>query len=428
MSWRDGIHLVRLRRNVRLSIRALARRRWRTLLAASSLSIGIAAVVLLAGAGGGAERAFAEALEEMGKNLLAVSPERGESGALRGAGRQVETLTLDDWRALSSQVDGALRAAPIAMRQLEVRHGKRTLSTTVFGTTPEFQLTNNQRLAAGRFLDRDDVDLVAFAPLRGNQARVAVIGSHVVRELFAGEQPLGERLQVAGTPFVVIGILEEKGTDPTGAEQDNRILIPIRAAQRRLMNVDYLDRIFVQAVSKEALSPVAERIRALLRARHDLDEASTDTASSDDFTVRTQAALLETLEQADRSFSVLVGGLAALTLGLASIGLLAVSLLSVKERQGEIGLRLAVGARPLHVLLQFLTETAMVAVLGAAFGLLAGGCGIIVGERLLGWRLALTWQAAAYPFLLSLGIALVFGAYPALRAARLDPIVALRSQ
>ncbi len=401
---------MRLRRNLQLSLRALTRHPWRTLLAASSLSIGIAAVVLLAGAGGGAEREFQEALEEMGKNLLAVSPERGESGPLRGSGRQVETLTLADWRAITGEPT-VERAAPIAMRQLEVRHGKRTLSSTVFGTTPEFRLTNNQRLAAGRFLDRGDV---------ADHARVAVIGAHLVRELFAGEQPLGERMLVAGMPFVVIGILEEKGTDPTGAEQDNRILVPVLTAQRRLLNVDYLDRIFVQAVSKEALGVAEAKIRALLRARHD--------ASSDDFTVRTQAALLETLEQTDRSFSLLVGGLAALTLGLASIGLLAVSLLSVKGRQGEIGLRLAVGARPRHVFVQFLAETGVVAVLGAAFGLLAGGCGIIVGERLLGWRLALTWQAAVYPFLISLGIAIVFGAYPALRAARLDPIVALRSQ
>ncbi len=415
---------MRLRRGLRLPIAALARHRWRTLLTASSLSIGIAAVVMLLGAGGGAERAFRQALEEMGKNLLAVSPERGESGALRGAGRLVETLTLADWRAISDQLSSVERAAPLVMQQLDLRHGKRTLSSTVFGTTPEFQLTNNQRLAAGRFLDHGDVD---------DLARVAVIGAHVVRELFAGEQPLGERLLVAGVPFIVVGVLREKGTDPTGAEQDNRILLPIRTAQRRLMDrsvvgPDYLDRIFVQAVSQEALGRAEEAVRALLRARHESAQVSSATASSDDFTVRTQAALLATLDDTDRSFSLLIGGLAALTLGLASVGLLAVSLLSVKERHAEIGLRLAVGALPSQVFLQFLAEAKVVAVLGAAAGLLAGGSGIIVGERLIGWRLALTWQAAVYPFLISLGIAVVFGAYPALRAARLDPIVALRSQ
>ena len=408
---------MRWRRNVGLSIRALARSRRRTLLAASSLAIGMAAVVLLIGVGGGAERAFQRALEEMGRNLLAVSPERTEAGAPRGAGRQVETLTLDDWRAISSEVDGVLRAAPIAMRQLEARHGKRILATTVFGTTPEFQLTNNQRLAAGRFLDHGDVD---------DRGRVAVIGAHLVRELFAGELPLGERLQVAGMPFIVVGTLEEKGTDPTGAEQDNRILVPIGTAQRRLMDVDYLDRIFVQAVSKQALEPVAERVRGLLRKRHGTSEVG-DTTLSEDFTIRDQAALLEALDDANRSFSLLVGGLAALTLGLASVGLLAVSLLSVRERHAEIGLRLAVGARPRDVLLQFLAETAMIAGLGAAGGLLAGASGIIAGEGLLGWRLAMTWQAAVYPFVISLGIAAFAGAYPALRAARLDPIVALRA-
>lgn len=411
-----GRSQTRLRRGVGLSIRSLARHRWRTLLSASSLSIGIAALVVLLGAGGGAERAFREAIEEMGKNLLAVGPELEESSALRGAGRPVETLTLADWRAITgpgAAVTGVARAAPIAMRQLELRHGKRTLSSTVFGTTPEFRWTNNQQLAAGRFLDHGDVE---------DFGRVAVIGAEVARELFFGEQPLGQRLLVAGAPFIVVGVLREKGTDPTGAEQDNRILVPILTAQRRLMDIDYLDRIFVQATSREALDRVAEGIRGLLRGRHDLDPAA-----DDDFNVRTQAALLETLEDTDRSFSWMIGGLATLTLGLASVGLLAVSLLSVKERHAEIGLRLVAGALPRQVFVQFLAEVAMIAVLGAAAGLLAGGAGIIVGERLIGWRLALTWQAVLYPFLVSLGIAGVFGAYPALRAARLDPIVALRA-
>ncbi len=407
MNWQRGLHL---------STRALARSHRRTLLTAGSLAIGIAAVVMILGAGGGAERAYLEALEEMGKNLLAISPERIDGGAPRGAGRQVETLTLADWRAITREVDGVVRAAPVAMWQFEARHRRRALATTVFGTTPEFRLTHNQRLAAGRFLDPGDV---------ADRARVAVIGAHLVRELFAGEQPLGERLQVAGMPFVIIGILEEKGTDPTGAEQDNRVLVPISTAQRRLMDVDYLDRIFVQAASKAELEPVAARLRQQLRARHGLEQAA--PPAEDDFTIRDQAALLAALDDADRSFSFLVVGLAALTLGLAGVGLLAVSLLSVKERHAEIGLRLAVGARPRDVLLQFLAEAAMVAGLGALGGLLAGASGIIAGEELLGWRLAMTWQAAVYPFLISLGIAAVAGVYPALRAARLDPIVALRT-
>jgi putative ABC transport system permease protein len=406
---------VNWKKNLSLSVQALTRSRWRTLLSASSLSIGIAAVVLLFGVGEGAERAYREALEGMGKNLLSVSAEQSESGALRGTGRQVETLTLADMNAMVDELDCVERAAPMAMNNFDLRYGGRTLNATVIGTTPEFQHTNNQVVAAGRFLDEGDVE---------GASRVAVIGAYVVRELFFGEQPLGERLLVDGAPFIVVGILEEKGIDATGSTEDSRILIPVRTAQRRLMNVDYLDRIFVQAVSEPALSLAEAGIRSLLRLRHGLDGASDE----DDFTLRTQAALVETLEETDRSFSRLLAGLATLTLGLGSMGLLAVSLLSVRERHSEIGMRLAVGALPRQVLLQFLAETVMVSLLGAFAGLLIGGAGIILGEGLIGWQLAMGWEALAYPLLISMAIAIVSGVYPALRAAQLDPIVALRSQ
>jgi putative ABC transport system permease protein len=406
---------VNWKKNLSLSVQALTRSRWRTLLSASSLSIGIAAVVLLFGVGEGAERAYREALEGMGKNLLSVSAEQSESGALRGTGRQVETLTLADMNAMVDELDCVERAAPMAMNNFDLRYGGRTLNATVIGTTPEFQHTNNQVVAAGRFLDEGDVE---------GASRVAVIGAYVVRELFFGEQPLGERLLVDGAPFIVVGILEEKGIDATGSTEDSRILIQVRTAQRRLMNVAYLDRIFVQAVSEPALSLAEAGIRSLLRLRHGLDE----TSEEDDFTIRTQAALLETLEETDRSFSRLLAGLATLTLGLGSMGLLAVSLLSVRERHSEIGMRLAVGALPRQVLLQFLAETVMVSLLGAFAGLLIGGAGIILGEGLIGWQLAMGWEALAYPLLISMAIAIVSGVYPALRAAQLDPIVALRSQ
>jgi len=185
--------------------------------------------------------------------------------------------------------------------------------------------------------------------------------------------------------------------------------------------VDYVDRIFVQAVSKSMIETATAQVRALLRARHGL---AAETA--DDFTVRNQAAMLNTMSRTEQSLSKFLAGIATLTLGLASVGLLAVSLLSVRERHGEIGLRLAVGALPLQVLTQFLSEAVMIALIGAAAGLLVGVFGIIVGAWLLGWQLALSWMSLLYTFLIALLLSLLFGAYPALRAARLDPIIALR--
>jgi len=374
--------------------------------------IGIAAVTLLFGVGAGAEKAYQAALETMGKNLLSVGAQRKQGNALRGSNQRYQTLTLNDWRAIGQDLDSIERAAPIAMNNFDLRYGGESVNMTVIGTTPEFQITNNQPLKTGRFIDEYDLHDVS---------RVAVIGSQVEKELFRGKPAIGERLLVGGAPFIVIGVLQAKGADPTGSPQDDRILVPVTTALQRLLGVDYIDRIFVQAVSKPMIDTATEQVRELLRARHGLMGKT-----ADDFTVRDQAAVLSAMNKTEQSLSKFLAGIATLTLGLASVGLLAVSLLSVRERHGEIGLRLAVGALPRQVLAQFLSEAVMIALIGAAAGLLVGVFGIIVGAWLLDWQLVLTTKSVLYTFLISLLLSLLFGAYPALRAARLDPIIALR--
>jgi putative ABC transport system permease protein len=376
------------------------------------MMIGIAAVTLLFGVGAGAEKAYQAALETMGKNLLSVGSQRKQGNALRGSNQRFQTLTLDDWRAIGQELDSIERAAPIAMNNFNLRYGGESVNMTVIGTTPEFQITNNQLLRTGRFIDEYDLDDVS---------RVAVIGSQVEKELFKGEPALGERILVGGAPFIVIGVLQAKGADPTGSPQDDRILVPVTTALQRLLSVDYIDRIFVQAVSKPMIKTATEQVRGLLRARHGLSDKT-----ADDFTVRDQAAMLSAMNKTEQSLSKFLAGIATLTLGLASVGLLAVSLLSVRERHGEIGLRLAVGALPRQVLAQFLSEAVMIALIGAAAGLLIGVFGIIVGAWLLDWQLALTGRGVLYTFLIAMLLSLLFGAYPAMRAARLDPIIALR--
>jgi putative ABC transport system permease protein len=346
---------VRWLRNIHLSSRALVRARARTLLSASGMTVGIAATFMLFAMTAGADKAFSDALEAIGKNLLAVGSTFRESDALRGEAERVRTLTLADWEAIVMQAEGVVRAAPIAMGSFDLRYRGNSSTATVIGTSPDYRYSNVHHPDAGRFIDEFDLD---------GQARVALLGAQIAKELFHGEQPIGERLLIGGAPYEVIGVLEEKGADAGGMPQDDKVLVPVTTAMRRLLNVDYIDRIFVQAESRETIGVAIGSVRSLLRERHALDV----TGQPDDFTIRDQASLVRTLSRSGETMQRFLGGLSALLLTLASVGLLAVSLLSVRERQAEIGLRLAVGASPLHVMGQFLLEAAMIALLGALGG------------------------------------------------------------
>ncbi len=399
---------MKWRKNLRLSTVAMWRSRGRTLLSIAGMAIGIAAVAVVIALGAGADRALRDVLDQMGRNLLVVNSGRTETGALRGSSRQYETLKLTDGEAIAEGIAGVERTAPISSGTRRLRAGGRTLTATVTGSTPALYEVRNHGLMAGRFLDEDDVR---------DGRRVAVLGSYVVRELYLGEWPLGETLQVGGIPFTVIGVLQKKGATGDGSNEDNQIVVPVSTAHRRVLNIDYLDRIFVQTASKDALSEAERSVGALLRRRH----------GERDFEIQDQAALLAAQAKTSSSLSKVITWLAVVTLGLGGVGLLAVSLLSVRERYSEIGLRLAVGARRRDVGLQFLAEAVLVGVLGGTVGLVLGGAGILIGEGLSGWPLVLTWRSVVYPFAVSLAVAIGFGAYPAARASRLDPIVALRS-
>jgi putative ABC transport system permease protein len=405
---------VRWHRNLKLSYRAISRSWLRTTLSVSGVAIGIASVVLLVGAGAGAKRALGEALEQLGHNLLVVRAARSETSALRGAGRISTSLTVEDWKAIERGVRGVLRAAPLAETKLLARVGGRTVPVSVLGTTAAYAEARNFPTIEGRFILDEDLD---------ERRRVVVVGSVVVENLFRGESPLGESLLLGGIPFRIIGVTRKKGISPEGTNQDELVFIPLATAMRRLMNVDSLAMVYVQTISQEAVPGARDEIEDLLRRRH-----GTPDGEISDFTIQDQTAIVRAQQKAGGSFSRIVTALSALALGLGGTGLLAVSLLSVRERYSEIGLRLAVGGLPRDILLQFFTEAVIISILGGAAGIVLGGSGIIIGTSLTQWPMVLNWQSVVYPFAISVAIAVVFGAYPALRAARLDPILALNSK
>lgn len=403
---------MRWRRNLRLSVRALTRSWVRTALSVSGVAVGIASVVILIGAGIGAERALRQALEALGENLLVVNAARRQSSALRGESRLVESLEIADWEAIEAEIPRARRTAPVVELPMLARVGGRIASIRVTGTSAGFEATRSFSLAAGRFIDEDDA--VEFR-------RVAVVGPLVVEQLFLGESPLGEVLLLGGAPFQIVGVTKKKGV-VDGANEDELVLIPVTTAMRRLINRDYLDRVYVQAESEEAMASVRADVESLLRRRHLTEKGS------DDFVIKDQTALARSQQEAGGSLSRIVSWLSALALGLGGFGLLAVSLLSVRERYAEIGLRLAVGGRPRDILSQFITEAVLISALGGLAGLVVGAGGVLLGASLTRWPMVLSWQGVVYPLAISLAIAVFFGAYPAFRAARLDPIQALNSR
>lgn len=404
---------MRWGRNLRLSVRALTRSWLRTALSVSGVAVGIASVVILIGAGTGAERALRQALEPLGENLLVVNAARTQTSALRGESRLFKTLRIADWEAIERQIPGISRTAPVAEIPMLARVGGRLASIRVTGTSASYQAARNFPLVAGRFINDDDA---------AGRRRVAVVGPKVVEELFLGESPLGEVLLLEGVPFRIVGVTRKKGV-VDGANEDELVLVPVTTAMRRLRRVEHLDRIYVQAESEEAIAAVRTDVANLLRDRH-----VTAAGGSDDFLVKDQTALIRSRQAAGGSLSRIVSWLSALALGLGGVGLLSVSLLSVRERYGEIGLRLAVGGRPRDVLLQFLTEAILISALGGLAGLAVGAAGIMLGAALTRWPMVLSWQGVVYPLGISVAIAVLFGAYPALRAARLDPIEALNSR
>jgi putative ABC transport system permease protein len=381
-------------------------------LSINAVAVGIASVTLLIGAGVGAEQALRAALEPLGENLLVVNPARRQTEVLRGAGGDGESLSVSDARAMRALAE-VRHVAPVAERAVLVSANGASLPAKVIGTTPSFEKARNYPVLAGRFIDEDDLDAAE---------RVVVIGALVVENLYAGELPLGATLIIDGAPFRIIGVYRKKGTAPNGSNEDEVLIVPLTAAMRRLLDVDYLTRVFVQAESEEAVPRLEVGLTDLLRERHDILD------DPDDFSIRDQTALVRSQQQVGGTFRRVVPWLSALALTLGGVGLLAVCMLSARERYAEIGLRLAVGGLPRDILLQFLSEALLISLVGGIVGLGLGAAGISVGSALTRWPMALSWTAVVYPFGISIAVAVVFGTWPALRAARLDPIVALNSR
>lgn len=405
---------MKLLRGTRMALTALFSHKLRTALATLGVVIGVCSVIVMVAIGEGAQREVLSKIQAMGTDLVIVSS--GQVKVIAGRRRQtgnVTTLTLRDLKAVGEEARQIRAVAPSQGRKMLVRYEAVSTTTTIDGTTQEILPIRNLRLRSGRFFTEEE---------NRTLQRVAVLGKTAAGNLFEGRDPVGESVRIGKVTFEVIGVLDEKGTDLVGNDQDDVIFVPVDTALRRLFNITYINTLFIQAGNSERIEAAATEVAALLRERHRLE------GKPDDFTVQSQTEILEAERETSRTFTNLLSAVAAISLLVGGVGILAVMLMTIKERTREIGVRRAVGALRRDVLVQFVVESLFLGVSGGIVGILLGIALAISAAHFTNWPMSLSLPALALAFSFSAAIGLLFGVYPAAKAARLDPIEALRAE
>jgi len=402
-------------RNAVLSGQILAARKLRTFLSMIGVVVGVGAVILMASVGRGAEKRILDRVGKLGTNLVIVNaaPARLMIGRQRTVAT-VTTLLAEDAYAIAEECPHVIAAAPAVRKSLVVHWEGNNTTTSVNGMAADGFRICNIPISSGRSFDADE---------DRTRQRVAVIGPTVVKTIFGKSDPVGQSLRIGRVPFEVIGVTRPRGLDVNGQDQDDIVLIPLGTAMRRLLNVPYIQTIYIQARGSQWMDQVEREVRELLRTRQRLTEESPDS-----FTIQNQKTLLKTERETARSMTLLIGSVAGIALLVGGVGILAVMLISVGERTREIGLRRALGARPRDIRVQFLVEAALLAGVGGLLGVIAGIGATRMAAVFGFWETLISWPAAAIAFTFSLIVGLIFGLYPALRASRLEPIQALTSE
>jgi len=392
---------------------ALRDHRLRSFLASLGLLVGVAAVVVMVAVGEGTRHQVLERLTALGTNVLTVrSAKRAFSGLRSRTTGEVQSLQPADADALG-RLEGVEGAAPLEMRLMRIAGPEGTTDALVLAAPPDIFALEDQALAEGRFFNARE---------EKGRRRVAVVGRSL-RQHLAGEKSLvGRTVEIRKQPFLVVGELIPKGLDANGNDLDERLYIPLRTVQSRLLGGQrYVGLIVVRALNQNAVGPLTENIAQLLRQRHRLRPGQ-----KEDFSIQTQEETIRAREESSRLFTAAITGVAAVSLLVAGVGIMAVMLIAVKERTPEIGLRRAVGARRRDVLVQFLTEALVLGLAGGGGGAVLGLILALLVRRLSSLDFDLPWPQALGSTGLSMAIALAFGLAPARKAANLTPVDALR--
>jgi putative ABC transport system permease protein len=398
---------------IRIAMRALARNKLRSILTMLGIIIGVGAVIAMVSVGQGAQQQAQQQIAAMGSNMLFVQSGTVNRGGMRMGWGATKTLIYEDMMAILRECPSVKAAAPGSQASAQVVFGNDNWSTTINGTEPQYFDIRSWPMAEGSSFSQDDVSMAA---------NVAVIGETVRKNLFGATDPIGETVRINNLPFKVVGLLTPKGTSAAmGQDQDDIILVPITTLQKKITGQDWLRWIMVSAVSKDASYTAQQQITALLRDRHRIR-----SGQDDDFFVRNLADMADLADQNARLFTILLGSIASISLLVGGIGIMNIMLVSVTERTREIGIRMAIGATEGDVQQQFLIEAVVLSIAGGAIGILSGMAASYLITQTLGWPVLVSPTAIVAAVLFSMAVGVFFGFYPARKAARLDPIEALR--
>ncbi|MDH4099567.1 MAG: ABC transporter permease [Nitrospirota bacterium] len=394
----------------RTALRALRQNKMRTGLTMLGIIIGVAAVITMTAVGEGARRALAKEISSLGSNILRVYPGTGRSEGVRSG--DLTTLQEEDIAAIGAEIPEVEAAAPIARDNTLAIYGNTNWFTAIVGSTNAFLKARDWEVAEGRNFYPQEEE---------GSAKVCVIGQTVRDNLFFGEDPLGKTIRIKKIPFIIVGVLEKKGQSPIGRDQDDMVLVPLHTVQRKLLGITHVTDSWIKVRQASDLAAAQEKIGALLRQRHRIP-----ANREDDFVVRNLTEILNKAEETSRIMAILLGSVAAVSLLVGGIGIMNIMLVSVTERTREIGVRMAVGAKESDISSQFLIEAVAISLIGGFVGTLLGIGASQAITTFFRWETFVSFQAILLAFAFSAGIGIFFGLYPARKAARLDPIEALR--
>jgi len=403
---------MNFREIIRVALRALARNKLRTILTMLGIIIGVGAVICTVAIGQGASQQVQQQIQSLGTNVIMVFAGSVNTGGVRMGSGATKTLTADDAQAVLQHVQGVTAVSPIVQASVQAVNGNENWLTRATGSSQEFPQIRNWPVVSGSFFSQRDVDMASD---------VCVIGKTVATQLFGDQDPVGQMIRVQNLPFRILGILQEKGQSSSGQDQDDILFMPYTTVQKKISGISWIQMMMVATASQDLNPSVQNGIAALLRQRHHLR-----TGEDDDFIIRNPSEMAQTAAATANTMTLLLGTVGAVSLVVGGIGIMNIMLVSVTERTREIGVRMAVGATEANVKWQFLSEALVLSSLGGLIGIAVGMLASALISNSLGWPTLVSKLSIFVAVLFSALVGISFGFYPAVKAAQLNPIEALR--